>query len=225
MKGIIAVLAVVLVLQTAFIFSQLQGANETTPASPSPLENIAITTEVKRLSTDVAALNTRVSALETGTATSTPTSALTPYFVVNPERVNVREGPGPCFSVIDTVSQGERFNIQASNIAGDWYLFCCVDGRSGWIYAHLVTVKHTDPIPVAKDIPSCPTHTPTPINTPTPTPPIGCNPHNPHGPDCDCRDFATQREAQAFFIAAGGPDRDPHDLDRDKDRIACESLP
>jgi micrococcal nuclease len=32
-------------------------------------------------------------------------------------------------------------------------------------------------------------------------------------------------DAQAFFIAAGGPERDPHRLDGNKDRIACESLP
>ena len=42
--------------------------------------------------------------------------------------------------------------------------------------------------------------------------------------DKDCPDFKTQREAQAFFMANGGPDDDPHNLDRDGDGIACESL-
>lgn len=37
--------------------------------------------------------------------------------------------------------------------------------------------------------------------------------------------FDTHAEAQAFFIAAGGPARDPHRLDGDHDGIACESLP
>lgn len=44
----------------------------------------------------------------------------------------------------------------------------------------------------------------------------------------DCSDFATQAEAQAFFLAAGvggGPDKELHGLDVDRDRIACESLP
>jgi competence protein ComEC len=45
------------------------------------------------------------------------------------------------------------------------------------------------------------------------------------GGDKDCGDFATHAEAQAFFVAAGGPDRDPHRLDGDNDGIACESLP
>lgn len=43
--------------------------------------------------------------------------------------------------------------------------------------------------------------------------------------DKDCPDFKTQREAQAFFIANGGPDKDPHNLDRDGDGVACETLP
>lgn len=43
------------------------------------------------------------------------------------------------------------------------------------------------------------------------------------GGDKDCKDFATQREAQRFFESQGPGD--PHRLDRDKDGIACESLP
>jgi len=38
-------------------------------------------------------------------------------------------------------------------------------------------------------------------------------------------DFKTQKEAQAFYEAAGGPEKDPHRLDPDKDGVACESLP
>ncbi|MFC4557470.1 hypothetical protein ACFO3D_04520 [Virgibacillus kekensis] len=34
-------------------------------------------------------------------------------------------------------------------------------------------------------------------------------------------DFSTHEQAQAFFIAAGGPGDDPHRLDG----LACESLP
>ena len=43
--------------------------------------------------------------------------------------------------------------------------------------------------------------------------------------DRDCSDFTTQAEAQAFFLANGGPGRDPHRLDGDNDGIACERLP
>lgn len=50
-------------------------------------------------------------------------------------------------------------------------------------------------------------------------------PFDPKGPDRDCTDFNSQEEAQAFFEAAGGPAKDPHRLDPDRDGIACESLP
>lgn len=45
------------------------------------------------------------------------------------------------------------------------------------------------------------------------------------GPDKDCTDFSTHAQAQAFFMANGGPSSDPHNLDRDGDGIACETLP
>jgi len=52
-------------------------------------------------------------------------------------------------------------------------------------------------------------------------------PEDPEDPfvDRDCSDFDTQPEAQAFFIAEGGPEEDPHGLDADGNGIACESLP
>ncbi len=42
--------------------------------------------------------------------------------------------------------------------------------------------------------------------------------------DYNCSDFSTQKQAQAFYMKNGGPFRDPHGLDRDKDGVACESL-
>ncbi|WP_240468663.1 thermonuclease family protein [Gracilibacillus sp. YIM 98692] len=50
-------------------------------------------------------------------------------------------------------------------------------------------------------------------------------PYDPKGEDRNCSDFDTHDEAQAFFKAAGGPNEDPHGLDRDKDGLVCESLP
>lgn len=49
--------------------------------------------------------------------------------------------------------------------------------------------------------------------------------YDPNGPDRDCGDFDTHDQAQNFFIAAGGPQEDPHRLDREGDGLACESLP
>jgi Excalibur calcium-binding domain len=42
--------------------------------------------------------------------------------------------------------------------------------------------------------------------------------------DRDCADFSSQSEAQDFFESEGGPDSDYHNLDRDGDGYACETL-
>lgn len=42
--------------------------------------------------------------------------------------------------------------------------------------------------------------------------------------DVNCADFNSQTEAQKFFEKEGGPENDPHNLDRDGDGIVCESL-
>lgn len=43
--------------------------------------------------------------------------------------------------------------------------------------------------------------------------------------DRDCSDFATQADAQHYFVSIGGPSQDPDGLDADHDGIACESNP
>ena len=43
--------------------------------------------------------------------------------------------------------------------------------------------------------------------------------------DYNCADFPTQRNAQLAFIKAGGPSKDPFNLDRDGDGFACEFNP
>ncbi|MBN4064104.1 thermonuclease family protein [Dehalococcoides mccartyi] len=48
--------------------------------------------------------------------------------------------------------------------------------------------------------------------------------YDPTGPDRDCGDFATWKQANDFFIDAGGPNSDPHRLDGDHDGIPCQSL-
>ena len=41
-------------------------------------------------------------------------------------------------------------------------------------------------------------------------------------PDKDCSEFDSQAEAQEHFESYVRPARDPHELDRDGDLIACE---
>ena len=40
----------------------------------------------------------------------------------------------------------------------------------------------------------------------------------------NCADFKTQKEAQTLFEKCGGIENDVHQLDRDKDGVACETL-
>jgi len=46
--------------------------------------------------------------------------------------------------------------------------------------------------------------------------------YDPNGADRDCGDFSSAQAAQDFYLAAGGPVNDPHDLDRDNDGNACD---
>lgn len=47
---------------------------------------------------------------------------------------------------------------------------------------------------------------------------------DPFGEDLDCTDFPSWAEAQAVFIKAGGPAKDPHQLDPDGNGVPCEEL-
>ena len=65
---------------------------------------------------------------------------------------------------------------------------------------------------------------PTAATATPPMPSDGALRYDVDGPDRDCGDFDTWDEAQAFYIAAGGPDIDRHRLDGDDDGIACNAL-
>ena len=49
--------------------------------------------------------------------------------------------------------------------------------------------------------------------------------YDPFGPDRNCGEFDTYDEALAFYLAAGGPESDPHRLDVNSNGEPCESLP
>ena len=66
---------------------------------------------------------------------------------------------------------------------------------------------------------------PEPTATAVPATPSSPLKYDPNGPDRNCTDFDTWEEAQAFYLAAGGPEADRHKLDGNKDGVACESLP
>ena len=111
------------------------------------------------------------------TVTKTPTAEkqIVPVFIVNSSVVNVRQGPGTNFAVIDQVTQGEKFEANGKNQPGDWIRFCCVGGGDGWIYKELITIENEHLLSVAEVIPTLsptpqPESSPTPQTAPSPTP-------------------------------------------------------
>ena len=90
----------------------------------------------------------------------------------------------------------------------------------------VITIKSEDATGTSSPVVA----SPVPTLTPTPTPTFDTNRgydvrYDPFGPDRNCGDFANWEEAQAFYIAAGGPASDRHRLDGNSDGIACQSLP
>ena len=61
--------------------------------------------------------------------------------------VNVRAGPGTGYAVMGTAAPGEWYRITGKNSAGDWWQVN-YDGRSGWLYAPLVTAMNASGVEV-----------------------------------------------------------------------------
>lgn len=85
---------------------------------------------------------------EAGDIAAKPTSEHPlPRFKVAREEVNVRQGPGTSSPIIGKVYEGMQFDIVGQSQAGDWYNFCCVNDKEGWIYVPLVQAENPQFIP------------------------------------------------------------------------------
>ncbi len=79
--------------------------------------------------------------------------------------VNVRNGPGVDYPVVDSLDPGEAAAITGKSSAGDWWQVALGDGQAGWVMSQLVaTSGDTSSVTVPADIPTPPpTATPAPI--------------------------------------------------------------
>lgn len=79
--------------------------------------------------------------------------------------VNVRNGPGVEYPVVDSLDAGETAAITGKSSAGDWWQVALSDGQSGWVMSQLVSASgDTSSVGVPADIPTPPpTATPAPI--------------------------------------------------------------
>jgi serine/threonine protein kinase len=112
------------------------------------------------------------------TPTPEPTEPLVPSVRVVTLAANIRGGPGLPFDIIGGLRQGAVVEVIGADEGGFWYLIRLVDGRTGWVAASVVEPAWdgaTSNLPVADNIPTLPTRTPTfipPTLPPVPTPQV-----------------------------------------------------
>jgi TolB protein len=61
-----------------------------------------------------------------------------PHAAVNTARLNLRQGPGTGYAVIDVLDRGHDLTVTGRNAAGSWYQVSLSDGRTGWVSGSLV---------------------------------------------------------------------------------------
>lgn len=132
----------------------------------------------------------------------------------NDNKIKLRTGPGTVNKAIGYGVNGDHVQIiDSSRDSGDytWYkVKFPKSGAEGWIAGHLIETDSPTTSSEASDT--------TPSSQPNETLPAVLGEANNIPVGTKCSDFATQSEAQAALPA------NPK-LDRDKDGVACESLP
>ena len=94
-------------------------------------------------------------------------------FTVNSASLNVRSGPSTAFGIIGRLSNGQSFPITGKNNDESWWQFD-YNGRTGWVAGSNVSVRGSDTVEVAQNIPAAPTAAPRPTARPAaavPAPP------------------------------------------------------
>ncbi len=74
-------------------------------------------------------------------ATPAPTpapAAKNPTGTVAVNKLNLRSGPSTIFKIIKCLVKGDRLEILEQN--GDWYMVTILDGKTGWVYKHYVSL-------------------------------------------------------------------------------------
>lgn len=94
------------------------------------------------------------------TVTSTPSGP----FILVPEQVNVRSGPGTNYDLVGVLISGQTAPAVGRSPGGEWIqiVYPGVPGNVAWVYAPLVRLQGQGPLPVVEPPP-----TPTPQVTAT----------------------------------------------------------
>src|SRR4051794_1555352 len=68
----------------------------------------------------------------TATLPPPPTATPGPAGIVTPKKLNVREGPGTKYSIVQTLTSGAPLNIIGQAVGLNWFKIRLPDGREGW---------------------------------------------------------------------------------------------
>ncbi|NJN82747.1 MAG: SH3 domain-containing protein, partial [Caldilineaceae bacterium] len=108
----------------------------------------------------IAETETQESGEQAASLLPTPTPGV-PLAIIQPERMNVRAGPGTAYEVVTAARQGVRLEITGLSPAGDWYQVKIDEqDQPGWVFAGLTeTVGRMETVePVSEDeLPPTPT--------------------------------------------------------------------
>lgn len=66
--------------------------------------------------------------------------------------LNVRSGPGPGHSIVDTLRAGERVDVRRCTASGSW-CYITHSGPDGWVYARYLNRLGTGSVPTPNDGP------------------------------------------------------------------------
>lgn len=169
------------------------------------------------------------------TPTSTTKQTASNHLIVTSNLANIRSGPGTPYDVIDILKQGDIVSVIGRTQDNSWFNIKLDNGNYAWIGSSIVEpIKDfdIDSISIVATIPAPPTVTSSPPTStsplPTELPPLipPSNVCSCSGNIYNCKDFSTHNQAQSCFnycVAQGVGDI--HNLDRDNDGLACESLP
>jgi cytoskeletal protein RodZ len=192
------------------------------------------------------------------TATEAPTRPLEPTDVpapviplvrVNAASVNLRDGPGTGYGVLEVAQQGDEYEVLGATADRSWFNVAAKNGLRFWLASSVVNEivdGSTSRVGVAATIPAPPQPTSPPLPTATQIPPTAVpvaptEPPPPPPPEPQPAEACTPGYSPCIPIVsdadcAGGSGNgpyyvqgpvtvtgsDPYDLDRDHDGIGCE---
>jgi uncharacterized protein YraI len=130
-------------------------------AAASPVTETGVLTTAAPVAADAAVTDTATAGSTTGTGSSTASGPS----ISSTALVNVRNGPGVEFAVVDSLDPGETAAITGKSTAGDWWQVALGDGQAGWVLGQLVSASgDTSAVAVPANMPTPPpTATPAPV--------------------------------------------------------------